>query len=367
MNIYAETRLCGRERDDGMTEAEFRKELKSGLSGAYLFYGGEEYLKRFYSGRAERLTIGDDAEFSDWNKHVIDAKRDSLEFAALNDALMQIPMMADKVFVRYNADLTVFTEAEIEKLCEIVATIIPEQTTLLIVTPEDGFDVGNLKKDKPSAMYKALSEVATLVDIPVQTPAELKKWMERRLSKDLIRILPDAEDLLLEKSGKTMFMLAGELDKLSAYALANNENIISAPMVEEIAATNEEDEAFALANAILDGDRRRALKVLNLSKKMQMKPPAVLAGVIRSICEMTEVSCIISEGGTAETVAAKMKMHPYRASLYVKAVKELSPERLFAAANRCREADLKLKTTKLDYIALERLICTIPAKRRTAR
>ena len=38
-----------------MTQAEFRKELKSGLSGTYLFYGDEEYLKKFYADRGQEI------------------------------------------------------------------------------------------------------------------------------------------------------------------------------------------------------------------------------------------------------------------------------------------------------------------------
>ena len=38
-----------------MNQAEFRKELKNGLSGTYLFYGDEEYLKKFYTERLQWL------------------------------------------------------------------------------------------------------------------------------------------------------------------------------------------------------------------------------------------------------------------------------------------------------------------------
>ena len=76
------------------------------------------------------------------------------------------------------------------------------------------------------------------------------------------------------------------------------------------------------------------------------------------------VACLVAEGADKKTVVAKTKMHEYRAGLYMQAVAGSPPERLIAAAARCREADLKLKSTTLDYIALERLICTIPAKRR---
>ena len=58
-------------------------------------------------------------------------------------------------------------------------------------------------------------------------------------------------------------------------------------------------------------------------------------------------------------------MHPYRAGLYLEAVKDRSTEQIAAAVRRCREADVSIKSTSLeDYIAIERLVCTVPSKRR---
>lgn len=344
-----------------MTQAEFRKELKSGLYGTYLFYGDEEYLKKFYAGRAKTHTVGDDSDLSEWNSHIINAEKDPC-LGDLEAATLSVSMMGDRTFVRYNADLTSFTSEELDRLVEIIEGLDPDSTVLLIVTPPEGFDPG--KPKKPSQMFKKFEAVAKLVDLSCESPAELKKWMARRLSQDSLAITPDAQELLLTRATDNMFILSGELDKLAAYSLANGISTVTADVVLEISSVTAEDDSFALANAVLEGDRRRALSVLHIHKMHREKAHVILASVTKCICDMMTVSCLVAEGADKKTVVAKTKMHEYRAGLYMQAVAGSPPERLIAAARRCREADIKLKSTTLDYIALERLICTIPAKRR---
>lgn len=344
-----------------MNQADFRKELKSGLSGAYLFYGDEEYLKKFYAGRAEKHTVGDDPDLASWNTHVINADNDA-NLGELEAAALSVSMMGDRIFVRYNADLTSLTEEETDILFDIIKGIDPENTVLLIVAPPGGFDPGTAKK--PSKMYKRYESAVKLVDLTAETPAELKKWMARRLSQDSLTITPDAAELLISRSTNNMFILSGELEKLAAYSLANGIVTVDAAVVTQVSTVTAEEDAFALADAVLKGDRRRALSVLHIYKTHREPAIAVLASVTKCICDMMTVAYLAREGADKQTVAAKTKMHEYRAGLYLSAVAGSPPERLLAAAKRCREADIKLKSTQLDYIALERLICTIPAKRR---
>ena len=344
-----------------MTQAEFRKELKEGLSGTYLFYGDEEYLKKFYAGRAQVHTVGDDPDLASWNTHVINAGNDA-NLGELEAATFSVSMMGDRTFVRYNADLTALSEDETEALFDIIKGIDPLQTVLLIVASVGGFDPGTAKK--PSKMMKKYSEVCKVVDLTAQSPAELRKWMDRRLSADRITISPEARELLVRRCTDNMFILSGELDKLSVYCLANGIEMVDTETVMEISSITAEEDAFALANAVLEGDRRRALSVLYIYKSHRESAIGVLASVSKCICDMMAVSYLVHDGCDKGVVASKMKMHEYRAGLYMQAVAGSPPERLLAAANRCREADLKLKSTTLDYIALERLICTIPTKRR---
>lgn len=347
-----------------MTEAQFRQELKRGLAGVYFIWGAEEYLKRFYIGRAKKLTLGDDEEAAQWNYYEISASQGDARLADLEEAVYSVPLMGDKTFIKYFAPPTDMKKTEEERLRDLCEALDSDRSVMFIVADADGFDPGRPEKNKPSAAYKFYSGFCKTVDIGEQTPSELKKWISRRLAADSVAIDATAAELLLERCSHDMFILSGELDKLSAYALSANLQTVDSEAVMYVTSPYREEDGFALANALLDGDRRRALKVLQYSKQQREEPVRVMAQIVRSFCDMLAVAALVEEGADAAAVASKMKMHSYRASLYVCAVRDKGVRRIAAALERCREADIQLKTTRLDYIALERFICTIPAKSR---
>lgn len=347
-----------------MTEAQFRQELKKGLSGVYFIWGGEEYLKRFYINRAKKLTLGDDTEAAQWNLYEISAVPNDARLADLEEAVYAVPFMGERTFIKYTFSPSALKKAEEEQLRDIGSQTDGEKTVLIIVAAADGFDAGKPQKGKPSAAYKFYSGFCKTVDITEQTPSELKKWMTRRLAADALTVDAAAAQLLLDRCSSDMFILSGELDKLSAFALSAGRSDVDSDMVRYVTSPYREEDGFALANALLDGDRRRALRVLQYSKQRKEEAVRVMAQIVRAFCDMLAVAALVDEGADAATVAARMKMHSYRAGLYVSAVRDRGVKRIAAALERCREADMQLKTTRLDYIALERFICTIPAGRR---
>ena len=351
-----------------MNEAEFRQELKKGLYGVYFFYGDEEYLKKFYGKRAQTVTVGDDPDAVSWNVYSVEGKKgkkDSANLGELEEAIFSVPMMSDKTLVKYYADFSAMTDGETEEFLGIVGGADTEQTVVIIFTLPDGFDPGRPEKGKPSSLYKKLEKLCKMVNLSKCTDAELRKWISRRLSAQSISISPLAADMLLKRSGTSMFALSGVLDKLAAYALANSLTEVDGETVRIVSSVNEEDEAFAMANAIMNGDRRKALKELHRCKDAREEPYAILAMVGKSLTDMLTVSVLMSEGMDKPGIAHAMKMHEYRAGLMMNAVSGKEPKMLAAAISRCRDADLSMKGAAPGYTALERFICTIPVGRRT--
>ena len=350
-----------------MTEAEFRRELKTGLSGAYLFYGEEAYLKDFYIGRARTAVLGADEAFADFNAYDIAADNTGA-LGELEEALLSLPMMGERVFIRYTVSLSALKNEVQEALCALLSGIDPAQTVCVVVPAPGSFDPGKPEKGKPSAIYKKFGAVCTPVDL-TYTLRDLKAWMIRRLSRAGVTMGNDATEQMLERCGADMYLLSGELSKLAAYAGANGLSEITPEHVALVCFPSVEEDAFALANAIMQGDRPRALAVLSYHKKhdtgskSEHSASAVLGKVSACICKMLAVSRLAAAGDGATEIAAKLHMHPYPVKLYLNAVQGMEPERLAAAVRRCREADALLKGTRLDYIALERLVCTLPVRR----
>ncbi len=341
-----------------MTGTEFVSELKKGLNGSYFFFGSEEYLIKFYTNRVRRAVLGDDETMSAFNHYVL--KWGECSGEELESALAAVPMMADKTLVELYCDFKKVKDHR--EFADLFASYDADSSVLLIIATGDSFDAGNYARNKATEGYKIYSKIFTPVDFCSQTPSELKKWIARRFSRDRIAIDNNTAEYIIERCGKDMFRLSGELDKLAAAALARNFEAVTYELISEITIANDEDNAFALANAIMNGDRRKALSELAACKRRQEKAPMVLGSVSKAMCDMLNISLLLTNGWDKAEIAKKLKIHEYRTGLYIDAVRNTEPARLRAAAERCREADILMKSSRLDYIALERLICTIPAK-----
>lgn len=346
-----------------MTPNELSAQIKTGLSGGYFFYGREEYLKRFYLGRIRTLILGEDDTLAAFNHYRLKWGENSIE--EIESALKSVPMMAEKTLVEISCDFTKIKDHG--EMSEFLSDFDRESTIVVILTNDEGFEAGNPAKNKPSEAYKKYSAAFNMVFFDTQTPSELKKWMARRLAKEKLQITTDATENLLLRCGKEMMSLAGELDKLAACAAARGLDAVTSELVFDITCTSEEENAFALANAIMNGDRKTALHELAACKKRQEKAPIVLGSVSKAMNDMMSVSLLMQSGMNKSDIAKSLKIHEYRTGLYMEAVRNMEPERLRAAINRCREADVLMKSSRLDYIALERLVCTIPAKPRIRR
>ena len=144
-----------------LKDSDFKKELKGTPRRGYLFFGEEDYLKSFALKSAEEA-ISPDPTFSFFNV----MKLDALDFspAKLLDALMPMPMMADRKLVTITGlNFTTMRPNELDELCDALTALEEYDYNLLIVSAaSDCFDPGYLPK-RPSAVLSKLSEHLTPV------------------------------------------------------------------------------------------------------------------------------------------------------------------------------------------------------------
>lgn len=75
------------------------------------------------------------------------------------------------------------------------------------------------------------------------------------------------------------------------------------------------------------------------------KPELLLASISRVFCDLYTVKVCADAGMGRHDVAAKLRMHEYKAGLYLGACRGFTVCALAAAVEHCRAADLKLKST----------------------
>lgn len=338
-------------------EADFRRQLKAPCGGGYLLFGDEDYLKA-YAVRIARQVICDDPSFAVFN----DVRLDALDFTPdkLQDALMPPPMMADyKIVTLCGLDLGNLKPSEIEGLCQVLENAEQYPYNLLLVSiPAGGMDVGYLPK-RPSAILNRLGSCLTPVQFDRTTPQKLASWIGRHLEHNGVGADPATCHAVMETCGHDMFTLASETDKLSYYVLAQGRTTATVDDVHQVCCSVTEYDAFAFANAVMEGRREEALHILAQLKFRRTEPIIVLSEITRVFCDLLAVKAMAADSAPAAQIASALKMHEYKVGLYQRAAAALSWDRLRTAMDLCAEADTALKSSPQGYLTLERLICAL--------
>ncbi len=333
---------------------ELKERIKKGKAGGvYLFAGEEDYLKRYYLGELRRTVVADET-LAAFNHFTFEGA--SIDFGAISDAVCTPGMMSDEKLIEWHlADFDGMKEkdlASLETLCEECKSY-PECTVVFVATPE-GLDAGTDRR--PSKLAKRLSAHLSLVLFPLSTDAQLSSWIARHFAAESISITPSLPQSMIERVGHNMSILASEIEKLVFYAKANALSSVGEKEMEFVCVKTVESDAFSLSNALLDGRTEDAYRYLGDMKRRRVEPITVLSQVSRLYGDMLAVAYLSEEGMTPKEVAAELKMHEYKAGLYVKAAKKNGIEAIEYRLKLCAELDTAMKNGVSSYLGLERLI-----------
>ncbi|MBQ8409765.1 MAG: DNA polymerase III subunit delta [Clostridia bacterium] len=336
-------------------ESDFRKEIKSKPGTGYLFFGEEDYMKSFALSTATEA-ISPDPTFGFFNEIKLDSFSYSPE--ALLDAIMPLPMMADrKLIVLSGIDFNAMKQGELDALCSVLSQLEDyDYNTLIINTSADRFDPGILPK-RPSAMLQKLSEHLTAVNFEKNTPAKLAAWVGKHFEHNGVSASPEICALTIDRCGRDMFNLASETDKLAFYVKASGRSEVTREDVMRVAIPAAEYDAFAFTNAIGARKKEEALDILRDLRQRKADPIIIMSEITKTVCDMSAVALMNAEGATVREISDALKIHEYRVSIILK--NNVKPAMCRHMTERCREADLELKNSGDGYAVLEKLICTI--------
>lgn len=355
-----------------MTESELRSEVKA-PRGMYFFYGDEDYMKNHYAAQMKAAVVTDPgfaafnyARFAD----------DSYDLEAIREAVLAPPVMAEKKLVDISlSNLDKFlSEKERTALLEMLADAfdddggdgmalsmfgdaanVADSVVVILRVAADGFDAGNAKR--PSAFLKNAGKIMKTVQFDYQTDARLVRWIERHFAEYGLTIPQAVSMRILNLCGRSMYRLSGELAKTAAYAAESGRTEVTMEDVEATVTRTDEDDAFRLANCVLEGNIPAALDALAVKMRKKEEPIIVLSQITRVFCDLAVAAHALEEGISSAEFAKMMKMHTYKAGLYMTAAKSRPAAYFDRAAARCAEADRKIKSTPLGYEVIERLIC----------
>ena len=340
-----------------LTEADFRKQIKTAPAAAYLLFGEEDYLKTFALDQA-REALCPDETLRCFNELTIDA----LDYTPdrLRSALMALPMMAEKkLVVLRGLNLSGMKAGELDALCEVLGELEEYSYNTLLIPVAAGLVDEARNPKELSPMLKRLGALLTLVRFDRCTPQKLVGWCARHVEHHGVRVSPAVCGTLIEYCGRNMFTLAAEIDKLCYYVLSKGRDELTAEDVRTVGCHCPEFDSFALTNAILDRNGARALDVLADLRFRRVEPIFVLGEISSMLQRMQLILLLMREGHTPDEIAAAHRWSPFQTAKYARGATAIGQERLRRMILLCTEADVALKSQPKSYLPLETFICSM--------
>ena len=339
-----------------MTLTELKAKIKSeNPTGAYVFAGEEDYLKRYYTEELAKAVCTDEV-FATFNRVIFDGA--DVSPLDIKEALQSPPMMADYKLVEWRyPDIEHMSESARRELCRVADELSEYPYAVFVLfTDMEGFDPGTVRR--PSRLAASLAKSFSVINFEKSTDAQLIAWLKKHFDAEGIEADSETLASLIFRSGHAMQVLKRETEKLAAYAKANNMKKIDTSVVRFVAAPTLECDAFALSGAITDKSRDGAFLALSDMKQRRIEPNAVLATLQRSFSELVAVALLLDEGKGASDIESLLKWNSYKVKLAIGSAKRWGAARLIEAKERLRTLDAESKSGGASgYKTIEMFIC----------
>ena len=348
-----------------ITPVEYRNTLKNGISGGWLFFGEEAYLKTHSLDVTRKAILGDGIDsFSHKKVSCLDFDIEKMTDAVATVSLFGMQEEGAVTLTEFHELHFGEMKEEQWKQLEFLLSHLEDNpdTVLIVVTTPEELDAGIIPK-QPSKAFSRLAEYLTPVHFAHEEDHKLLKWMAKHFAAAKLKIEVGACELLLQRVGHDMYTLDNEIAKLCAYVLENGRDTVTLEDVTLVSCTTLETDAFAFTNALMNRDCDRAYAILTDMRLRKEKGVMVLGSVARVATELYTVSQLSALGMTYQEIAKKLKIHEYKVKLCQQFARERTERKLRALIEECYDIDIKMKSTGLDeYTMLSRLVVLFAAK-----
>ncbi|MFN0083842.1 MAG: DNA polymerase III subunit delta [Blastocatellia bacterium] len=333
------------------SQSEFHRRLKEGgVAPVYLFEGGERFLRDQALKRLTEAAI--EPAVREFNFAAISVAQGNLE-----DALgmaRQFPMISPRRMVVVTGFEAISDEKPLERLKEYLRA--PVETTVLVFV-SDALD----NRRNIATMLRKTCEVVSFE--PLEEREGAPAWIREYVSRAGGFIEPAAAAHLVGMVGVDLLRLSTELDKLMAFV--GERGRIGRQEVDELVRNAREHSNFELTDAIVDGDRRRALKLLdrifaNASDPPQSLSLMILGAIASNYRKMLAARELMAQNAPNSEVAKTVGMPPFAVTRFNERVRKVSAARILHGIARIAGTDVALKTSlATPRLQLELLICEL--------
>jgi DNA polymerase-3 subunit delta len=212
---------------------------------------------------------------------------------------------------------------------------MPPDTTLALFAREEA------RAKAPDALHDAVKRAGgQVVAQPTVKPRELGRWVREQGDRLGVKLDAGAAKLLVAQVGERQQRLLRELEKLALERDSEGETV-TAEEIDERAAHSAERRGYALADALVAGDRRHALATLLALREQGERPAGLTYLIAARVREALAVSGRLAAGEPAAQIKRDLRMPSWAADRLIADVARSDPEQL-------REALVALAQLELD-------------------
>lgn len=215
------------------------------------------------------------------------------------------------------------------------------------------------KIDKRSSFYKTASKNGVFLESKVLYDNQAKDWLIRQFRNYDKKLSPQAADKFLNLVGLSLANLEMEIEKVLLYI--DSKSSVSPEDVVAVVSPQKEYDHFALLEAILNKDKKTALKIL-FAIIGEGKNYAEIIGLLRwqLVKRIVPGKDLVDKRASNSEIASALRMPPFFVDKFVGQMRKFSKKDIASYFDYVFEADKMIKTSYLPVnIVLEKLIVNI--------
>ncbi len=319
---------------DGISYEEFRRQVKGGtIAALYLFVGEESYHQE----RAVALlkSLVDEAmrmfNFATFSiGETVNGIKTSAAMAI--DNANQLPMMSSRRLTIIS-DFDKIKEEELDFVVEYLKRPSPSTTVV--------FRAASL--DQRRKITAALMKTCTVVNFDRLTDAQASRYAEEFLRRRNCRMEPGALGHLIGLVGTKMGRLVNELEKLAAYAEGG---FINQAAIDELIPRAKEHTSFELWDAVMDRDRKRALRLMHRLLEDKTEPVMIVGALAGLYRRLLAGKVLMEQQAPFEEISKATGQYGFRAKEFNAKLMRMSRQEIAHGLRRLAEVDLAIKSSE---------------------
>ncbi len=325
-------------------ESVLKEKIKTGdISGLFVFYGEEDYLKEYYLKEMRKSLLGGGENMS-----YIAFEQEGFSTEQFFGEVNTYPFFSEKkIIVIRNLALSKLKENDKKAFLDILSEL-PEFAVVVLYYDKMYTDADYFTKQKRESEIKSIGKKGTIVQFALRGQNELLRWVLRHFAAEKVPIDNDTASFFLFYTDCDMASLKTEIEKL---VNRSNGKKITKDDIIAITTKSNDAEMFDLSNAVAEKNFDKIFDILGKLKTQNFTPYEVLSAMSTVLTEMLYAKAAAESGVSSDRLVTDFAINPKRKFLFDKYFRFVMPlplEYFIQTVRAAENADIKLKSSKVD-------------------